>query len=318
MNVPSPGVSWLFNPDRNVWYRLDFELDKGGEGQVWAGTMHPSDFPVAIKIIHPTANAYQIVSSWYHDQDVHLKCLGHPGVVQTFDQFRSPQGDWVIVMERASSNLESLLRLNQPQSFGTVCSYGCQILGAVHHLHSRGIIHRDITPRNVLLFGADVVKINDFGVSKTNLPAGDVTRTVLGSKQYLPPELHRYGYWSHQSDIYQVGLVLLSLLLGKHAIPPNASDDLVKRMILDGVPRLMIESLIPTYGDLARTIRHMVCRTESLRYASALAVRSALLNVWTIHQNVLRAASVPSGNSGKNALSALAWLSSVRALPSSL
>lgn len=312
MNSPASSALWLFNRQRNAYYRLDYLLDRGGEGEVWAGEIQSLGLQVAVKIMHPTANVAQVISSWFHDQNIHLKCLGHPNVVQTYDQFLSPEGYWVLVMERAASNLEALIHTKQPQSPALVCSYGCQILWALHHLHTNGVIHRDITPRNILLFGGGVAKINDFGISKANLQPGDLTRTFLGCKHFLPPELFKLGHWSHQSDIYQVGLVLLSLLIGRHVISPVADDTTIRRMILDGVPRLLTETLIPTYGNLARIIYSMVCRTESLRYNTALAVRRDLWNA--VFGNATSYPRKPAidANPRAKAKPALPWLGSLR------
>lgn len=303
----------IHSPTRNTWYRLDARIDTGGEGEVWAGMQLPS-LPVAIKIIHPTTNAHQAFGSWFRDQDVHLKCIRHPNVVQTYDQFFSRQYGWVLVMERAQGNLEQTLCLGKPLDSGTVYSFGCQLLWGLHHLHTVRVIHRDLKPKNILVFADGVVKINDFGVAKTDVSIGEITRTLLGTRQYLPPELHKLGHWSHRSDIYQVGLVLLSLLLGRHVIPTTADERTAKQMITDGVPRQIAEYLISSHGDLAKIIYFMVCRTESLRYNTALAARHDLWNAWTTWSSPMQPTQARALNSQSSGLN---WLASLHASSSS-
>jgi len=269
----------IYNSARNVSYRLDWLIDSGGEGQVWAG-IHLPNLPVAIKLVHPTRNIAEAFASWFRDQDVHLKCITHPNIVQTYDQFFSPRYGWVLVMERANGTLEDLFAKGRALDPGVVCAYGCQILWGLNQLHANGVVHRDLKPKNILMFDRGVVKLNDFGVAKTGVSVGAITRTMLGTRHFLPPELHQLGHWSHQSDIYQVGLILLGLLLGRQVIPSSTDEATTRRMILDGVPRLIAEGLIPRYGDLAVVLRHMVCRTESLRWRSALDARLALWNAW--------------------------------------
>src|SRR5687767_11805730 len=132
-------AAWVFNSSRNTWYRLDQLLDRGGEGEVWLGVWHPSGVEIAVKVIHSAPGPQAQFTSWYQDQDIHRRCLGHPAVVQTYDQFRSPEGHWVLVMERALANLDTLVASGRRQSPLTVCSIAHQVLSALEHLHGQNI-----------------------------------------------------------------------------------------------------------------------------------------------------------------------------------
>ena len=161
-----------------------------------------------------------------------------------------------------------------------MCVIGTQILSALTYLHNKNRIHRDVSAKNILEFANGVVKLNDFGVSKGNVSAGQATGTQLGNAVYLPPELLNAGRWTHQSDVYQLGVVLISLLLGRHVIPNNIASAEMGRMILDGVPRQAAEDLVRSHGDLGIVLRHMVCRTENLRFPNAAAAWAALYEEW--------------------------------------
>jgi serine/threonine protein kinase len=75
------------------------------------------------------------------------------------------------------------------------------------------------TPKNILWFPGGVFKLADFGISKAVVEADELARTLVGHKTFIPPELLASGYSSYQSDIYQLGLVLLALLTGDYPIP---------------------------------------------------------------------------------------------------
>lgn len=258
----------LFNPDRQVEYFATVLLDEGGFGQVWEGYT-AQGLQVALKVIKPSSDFTRDFQSWYVDQQVHLQCLQHPYVVVTFDQFVSADGRLVIVMERGGGSLRSLLRQGAIWSDKSICGIGAQVLSALHYIHALGVIHRDVTPKNIIWFTGGIFKLCDFGISKQNVRPDEYARTFIGQKSYIPPELLGAGYTTYQSDIYQLGLVLLTLMTGQHPIPENGTPDQARQMILDGIPRRIAESLIPIRSRTAEIISVMLRRRDAYRYKTA-------------------------------------------------
>jgi serine/threonine-protein kinase len=150
-----------------------------------------------------------------------------------------------------------------------ICAIGTQILAALHYIHGLGIIHRDVTLKNIIWFNGGIFKLCNFGISKQNVLPDEYARTFIGHKSYIPPELFHLGYSTHQSDIYQLGLVLLTLIKGQHPIPENATPEQTRSLILDGVPRQIADPLIPTHGRVAQIISIMLRRRKEYRYKSA-------------------------------------------------
>lgn len=261
----------LFNPDRQVKYFAVSSIDEGGYGRVWLG-LTAQGLSVAIKIIKPTSDFNRDFTSWFTDQQVHLMCLNHPYVVVTFDQFISSEGKLAIVMEQGGGCLSSLLSKGVKWSNKSICAIATQILSALHYIHSLGVVHRDVTLKNIIWFNGGIFKLCDFGISNPNVQPGGYARTFIGRKSYIPPELLYAGYTTHQSDIYQLGMVLLTLLTGRHPIPENATPELTRKMILDGIPRQTAESLIPAFGCTAEIISVMLRRRDAYRYRSAAEV----------------------------------------------
>jgi len=283
----------LFNPERQIAYFAHLGLGEGGYGSVWAGVT-ASGQRVAIKVIKRTTNFQRDFSSWCTDQHVHLLCLDHQHVVKTFDQFVSPEGHMVIVMELGGGNLHSLLQQGVTWSDKDICAVGTQLLSALGQIHAKGIIHRDVTLKNIIWFPEGIYKLCDFGVSKQNVTAGELARTFVGNPSYIPFELLMAGYATHRSDIYQLGLVLLSLMMGRHPIPENSSLPQVQRMILDGIPRRWAESFIPTHGETARILAKMLPRHDAYRYQTAAEVEAAFTaEFWKLENAERLAAQVP-------------------------
>jgi len=98
----------FFNPLRQVKYYATASLDEGGFGRVWRG-LTAQGLQIAIKVIKPSSDFRRDFSSWFTDQQVHLRCLSHPYIVGTFDQFITPEGKLVIVMEAGGGSLQSLV-----------------------------------------------------------------------------------------------------------------------------------------------------------------------------------------------------------------
>lgn len=261
----TPYIFSLFNPVRQVKYFATVSLDEGGFGQVWHG-LTAQGLQVAIKVIKQSSDFNRDFSSWLTDQQVHLMCLNHPYVVTTFDQFISTDGKLVIVMERGGGSLDALLKQGIKWSDKSICAIATQILSALHYIHGFGVVHRDVTLKNIIWFNGGVFKLCDFGISKQNVQPGEYARTFIAHKSYIPPELLTAGYTTHQSDIYQLGLVLLTLITEQHPIPEAATLEITRKMILDGLPRQITEALIPTHGRTAEIISIMLRRRDAYRY----------------------------------------------------
>lgn len=267
-------MGWLVNLQRQTQYLPVSKLGEGGFGSVWLGRT-VLDQSVAIKVIKPTSNFQRDYASWFIDQHVHLLCWGHRHIVTTFDQFISAEGYLVIVMELGACSLHSLLTRGTRWSNKDICAIGAQILSALGEIHGKGVVHRDVTLKNIICFPNGIFKLCDFGISKPNVQPSDYARTFVGSPSYYPPELVMCGYTTHRSDIYQLGLVLLSLMMGRHPVPGNLSPALIQQLILRGTPRQWAESLIPSHGETVRILAKMLPRHDCYRYQIAAEAEAA-------------------------------------------
>ncbi|HZQ75125.1 MAG TPA: protein kinase [Burkholderiales bacterium] len=265
----------LYNAERGMWYYATRTLGVGGQGTVYAG-QDSAGRAVAIKIVRPAFENFANYWAWFNDQHAHLLLIQQSNVVVSYDQFQTPDGWYVLVMEPALRSLDDVIRVGVAIAGSRVCSIGCQILSALDKVHELGMLHRDVSAKNLLEFVGGIVKLNDFGAAKRNIFMGQSTSTMLGNPMYLPPELLRYGRWTHQSDIYQLGVVLVCLLAGRYVIPTNVASSAARLAILNGVPRQTAEHFMPSHGRLGWILSRMVCRTEALRYSTARAAWIAL------------------------------------------
>jgi serine/threonine-protein kinase len=183
--------------------------------------------PVAIKRVHPSHARGDRRPSLMDEAKLSVE-LSHPNIVQTFDVGRAEGADF-IVMEHiegydAQHVLDSL-RLEEGVLPIDLAAYiVAEVCRGLHHAHQHrdargepaGIVHRDVSPQNILLSFAGEVKLADFGIAKTNERRTDPeTRVIKGKYFYMSPEQSRAEALDHRSDVFSSGVVLWELLTGR-------------------------------------------------------------------------------------------------------
>ncbi|MEE4541438.1 protein kinase [Streptomyces sp. V4-01] len=159
--------------------------------------------------------------------------LNHPGIVTVHDQDEVRDGDTVVpylVMEYVpGTTLAQLVREHAPLEPAQAVRIVCDILDALAHAHSRGTVHRDVKPANVLITTEGAVKVADFGIARV-LDADQrltATGSAIGTPSYMSPEQINGHDVDARSDVYAVGCVLVELLTGK---PPFTDGNPINLM----------------------------------------------------------------------------------------
>lgn len=218
-------------------YRVDRLVGQGGMARVYAATDEVLGREVATKVF-AVSEVDQDVAG---DQETRLLAsLNHPGLVTVFDAgAEQDRGISYLVMELVGGpSLASYLHSHGALGRAEVAAIGVQLAGALAYVHERGMIHRDVTPRNVLLALSDDGRVNtngaklaDFGIARfADATRHTMTGTTLGTAPYLSPEQVRGARLEPATDIYSLGLVLLEALTGQVAYPGSAVESAVARL----------------------------------------------------------------------------------------
>jgi serine/threonine-protein kinase len=210
-------------------YRLKRRIASGGMGDVWVGHHPGLKRDVAVKILRPEEQARSASAQARFEREVRATAeLAHPNTVRVFDYGVTEDGLWYYVMEL----LEGETLAAHVERFGPLApARAVHIVGqaarAIAEAHERGIVHRDIKPDNLFLTSLggehDFVKVIDFGIAKVSRV--DVTMTgsglVMGTPEYMSPEVAKGEPADVRSDVYALGEVLYFLLCGR---PPFQAE----------------------------------------------------------------------------------------------
>jgi serine/threonine-protein kinase len=255
-------------------YRILAPIAMGGAGEVYKAEHVITKRVEAIKVLSaPDTEA----ASERFLREIRLQAsLNHPHIAAVYNAFRFEQ-NFVMVMELVEGEpLRSVLergRLPVPIAVNIVS----QLLDALAYAHAHGVIHRDITPSNIILTTQGVIKLTDFGLAKD--PAcmtGSDAGIPLGSPHYMSPEQVRDGSSaSVLSDIYSTGAVLYELVTGWRAFP-GESPFLVMQAQVENppVPPCRIDPALPP--ALNDAILQSLEKDPARRFPSAEAFRAAL------------------------------------------
>ncbi len=211
--------------------------------------------------------------------------LHHPNVVQVFD-FGQLDGQHFIVMERiAGKNLAELSRVYEERSERMPAELAIhvahEVLCGLAHAHGhRGddgapapIIHRDVTPSNVMVSADGEVKLVDFGIAKAAAAHGEVTRVLRGKASYLSPEQVAGHPVDHRTDIFSVGVVLWELLSGARLFAGGSEPERLRAVVEARVPPLGGPPLPP---GLEAVVQRALAREPAARPQTAAELAAEL------------------------------------------
>jgi serine/threonine protein kinase/TPR repeat protein len=204
----------------NNSYRIEAALARGGMGEVYRAVNLVTDHTVAIKTIRPEFVDDPVILDMFRREALALREMRHPAVVSYEGAFVDEGGLYFLVMEFVDGEPLSAVMRHGPLAADSIFRLCYRLAQGLAAAHAHGIIHRDLSPDNVILPGGrlDDAKIIDFGIARQTDPAkGTVVSLFAGKFGYVAPEqLGLYGSKvDGRSDIYSLGLVLAAAARGK-------------------------------------------------------------------------------------------------------
>jgi serine/threonine-protein kinase len=259
-------------------YRVERVLGQGGMGLVVQAMHLQLHQPVAMKFLLPEVLAnQQVVQRFLREAQAAVR-LRSEHVARVIDVGSLETGAPYMVLEYLDgADLSSFPRTHL--TVGGVVDLMLQACEALAEAHSLGIVHRDIKPANFFITrgpgGAPLLKVLDFGISKTPTTGGQLTATqaVMGTPAYMSPEQMRSSRdVDHRSDIWSLGVVLYELLQGAPPYGGDTFSSLVLQVVNEPLPRLTVA--LP--GDLAGIIYRCLEKDPARRFQNIAELAQAL------------------------------------------
>lgn len=202
--------------------------------------------------------------------------LTHPHIVTVHDILNVEDRQFIVMEYLAGKTLRQILseRIFSPEELLTITP---MISDALSYAHSQHIVHRDIKPDNIFVLETGNIKVADFGIAKM-LKVSDKAHTgvIMGTPNYIAPELVRGNAYDHRVDIFSLGVTMYELLTSKR--PFEAENDyaiIYKIASQEPVPLNELRADLP--DDLVRIIHRALQKNPDARYADMKALREDLM-----------------------------------------
>jgi serine/threonine protein kinase len=247
-------------------YKILGKIAKGGMGELYKG-IHPGLNKEIIlkKLISKTATSF---SERFKREAALMMEVSHPNVVHLFDFFREGNSSYIVMEYVPGYNLSEFIG-----KFGKLPVYlasyiAFEVAKGLEYAHSKGIIHRDIKPGNVLISMSGEIKLTDFGIAFKSSREDDITKTgtLLGTPSYMSPEqIYSSKDVDTRTDIYSLGVIFYEMITGIKPFSNQFSMENVVKIKKGKCPSIRSANKnVPP--KLVRIIKKMMNPKKSKRY----------------------------------------------------
>jgi serine/threonine-protein kinase len=254
-------------------YEILAEIGRGAMGVVYKARDPKINRLVAIKAISLFGQEPEDEAEYRERFFLEAQAAGrlsHPGIITIFDVGEEPVShEPYIVMEYVAG--QSLSRLltgqNKKMPLGPGLQIAQELAEALDYAHSRGVIHRDVKPANIMVTTDGHAKIADFGIAKLNQSHMTLPGQVLGSPAYMAPEQLSGEGVDARSDLFSLGVILYSMITGFKPFQGNSAATVCYKVVnREPLPASSLNSDLPAHID--RIVERAMAKDPAQRYQS--------------------------------------------------
>ncbi len=265
-------------------YKIEEPLGVGGSSQVYLARDQALNRDVALKVLDPAAAADGNLRRMFVKEARALAQLSHPNIVAVYDVGEVDDSPFIVMEYLPGGSMKQRIEQAGPLKTGDAVRIAIEVANGLAFAHSKGIVHADLKPSNILFDANDAAKICDFGIARAPQEDAD-TPQLYATAMYVAPERIEGKSASVQSDVYGLGLILYEGLVGK---PPftstNAAVLLRDHVVRQPVPPSHLRQSLPR--ELDSVALKALAKQPNLRYQKASDFATALQRLENVEKEL--------------------------------
>ena len=191
-------------------------VGQGGMSVVYRAKCHRLNRMVAVKVLKEEFSRDDEFKNRFQDESLSVAMLSHPNIVAVYDVSKADDMEYIVMELIDGITLKEYLQKKGHLSWQETVYFALQIAKALQHAHTRGIVHRDIKPQNIMVLRDGTAKVADFGIAHQVSKQQTYNKgEAIGSVHYISPEQAKGSRIDNRADIYSLGVVMYEMLTGR-------------------------------------------------------------------------------------------------------
>lgn len=259
------------------WYLIESLIGVGGMANVYKGQDIRTGNGIAVKVLKEEFLGNEELVRRFKNESKAISILDHPNIVKVYDVSVTDQLQYIVMEYIDGITLKEYLKQRGGAlTWKEVVHFATQVLSALEHAHSKGIVHRDVKPQNIMLQADGSIKMMDFGIARfSRAQSQTISDKAIGSVHYISPEQAKGDHTDARTDIYSVGVMLYEMLSGK--LPFDGTGTVsIAIMQISEKPKPLAEVAPNVPAGLRQITEKAMEKDPAARYQSAAEMLEAI------------------------------------------
>lgn len=258
-------------------YSIESLVGVGGMANVYRGTDLKTGNQIAVKVLKDEFLDNEELVRRFKNESKAISILSHPNIVKVYDVSVTDKLQYIVMEYVDGITLKEYLKQRGGAlTWKETVHFATQILSALQHAHSKGIIHRDVKPQNIMLLADGSIKMMDFGIARfSRAQSQTVSDKAIGSVHYISPEQAKGERTDARTDIYSVGVMLYEMLSGRLPFDGDGAVSIAIMQISEK-PKPLAEIAPQTPAGLRQITEKAMEKDPAKRYQSAQEMLAAI------------------------------------------